>query len=117
MPRPKKSPEEKRDLRVAFRLSAPDAEALGTRAKAAGLSVGAYARHMALRGKLEVVTRQEPDFALLDQLRRIGVNLNQLAREHHRRGVHDPDYLHALCERIESLIDQATDGEQAIDRA
>lgn len=81
MPRPKKSPEEKRDLRVAFRLSAPDAEALGTRAKAAGLSVGAYARHMALRGKLEVVTRQEPDFALLDQLRRIGVNLNQLARE------------------------------------
>lgn len=107
MPRPKKSPEDKRDLRVAFRLSAPDAESLGTRAKAAGLSVGAYARHMALRGKLEVVTRQEPDFALLDQLRRIGVNLNQLAREQNRRGHHDPDYVHHLCTQIETLLAQA----------
>ena len=107
MPRPKKSPEEKRDLRVAFRLSAPDAEALGARAKAAGLSVGAYARMMALKGKVQIVTRNEPDFALLDQLRRIGVNLNQLAREQHRRGHHDPDYLHHLCEQIETLLAQA----------
>ena len=108
MARPKKQPEDKRDLRVIFRLSAPDAEALGARAKAAGLPIGTYARTMALRGKVQVVTRTEPDFALLDQLRRIGVNLNQLAREQHRRGGHDPAYLHALCQRIESLIDQAT---------
>lgn len=107
MARPKKAPDEKRDLRVAFRLSAPDAEALGTRAKAAGLSVGAYARMMALRGKVQVVTRAEPDFETLDQLRRIGVNLNQLAREQHRRGHHDPDYLHHLCTQIEGLLAQA----------
>ncbi|WP_226562508.1 plasmid mobilization protein [Salipiger thiooxidans] len=107
MARPKKAPGDKRDLRVAFRLSAPDAEALGARAKAAGLSVGAYARMMALRGKVQVVTRPEPDFALLDQLRRIGVNLNQLAREQHRRGGHDPDYLRSLCEQIETMLSQA----------
>lgn len=107
MARPKKAPEEKRDLRVAFRLSAPDAEALGTRAKAAGLSVGSYARMMALQGKVQVVQRREPDFELLDQLRRIGVNLNQLAREQHRRGHHDPGYLHHLCDQIEGLLAQA----------
>ena len=106
MARPKKAPEEKRDLRVAFRLSAPDAESLGARAKAAGLSVGAYARMMALQGKVQVVQRREPDFELLDQLRRIGVNLNQLAREQHRRGHHDPDYLRALCTQIEGLLAQ-----------
>ncbi|TCP38068.1 plasmid mobilization protein [Rhodovulum marinum] len=111
MARPKKAPQEKRDLRVAFRLSAPDAEALGARAKAAGLSVGAYARMMALKGKVQVVTKREPDFATLDQLRRIGVNLNQLAREQHRRGHHDPDYLRHLCTRIEALIDQAVDSD------
>ena len=107
MARPKKAPNEKRDLRVAFRLSAPDAEALGARAKAAGLSVGAYARMMALRGKVQIVTRAEPDFETLDQLRRIGVNLNQLAREQHRRGHHDPDYLRHLCTEIETLLTQA----------
>ena len=107
MARPKKAPDAKRDLRVAFRLSAPDAEALGARAKAAGLPVSAYARTMALGGTVRIVRSAEPDFALLDQLRRIGVNLNQLAREQHRRGGSDPDYLHHLCERIETLLTQA----------
>lgn len=111
MARPSKQPEEKRAMHVAFRLSARDAEALGTRAKDAGLSLSAYARDMALNGRVAVVQSRQLDFETLDQLRRIGVNLNQLTRQEHRRGHHDPDYLRHLCDRIETLIDQALDAE------
>lgn len=111
MPRPQKQPAEKRDMRVAFRLSAADAAALGSKAKDAGLSLSAYARQMALKGRVAVVRREAPDFAAIDQLRRIGVNLNQLTRAYHRRDADEPDYLRELCRQIEQVLDRAITGE------
>lgn len=110
MARPRKSPEDRRALRVAFRLSAPDAEALAARAQAAGMPIGVFAREMALSGRVSVSRAEGPAFETLDQLRRIGVNLNQLTRAYHRRGVLPPDHLRGLCERIEALIVDAQEG-------
>lgn len=107
MARPKKTPDERRDLRVAFRLTASDALAIEARAKAAGVSVSQYARDMSLNGRVAIVERPGLDFDTLDQLRRIGVNLNQLTREYHRRGHHDSDYLRDLCGQIEAVIGDA----------
>ena len=112
MARPRKDPHAKRDLRVAFRLSAPDAETLANRAKQAGLPVSTYARQMTLSGKVTVrPARATLDFETLDQLRRIGVNLNQLTRAYHRRGADEPGYLRDLCQQIEDVLDRAIDPE------
>lgn len=107
MARPRKTAGERRDLQIGIRLTPSEAEALQTRAQAAGLSVTEYARRMMAHGQVRVVQSQEPDFAVLDQLRRIGVNLNQLARAMNTSGQEAPDGLGDLCRKIESLIDRA----------
>lgn len=82
MARPKKTDHEKRDQRFNLRLTVAEIEHLRAQAETAGLAPHEYAR---LRVTDHVVkpARQHVDAALLAELNRIGVNVNQLARAVH----------------------------------
>ena len=84
MARPAKQTEEKRTEQLKIRLTIAEIEQLRAAAKAAGLSVSDYARAQMLGSQLpiRVTTRRDP--ALVSELNRIGINVNQLARAHHR---------------------------------
>ncbi|NIQ95473.1 MAG: MobC family plasmid mobilization relaxosome protein, partial [Desulfuromonadales bacterium] len=57
----------------------------------AGLSPSAYARKMLLTGKVVRVQSSKLDPETLDQLRRIGVNLNQAVHKFHTTGKAPPE--------------------------
>lgn len=80
MARPKKLPDELRIDTLAFRLTPAERLQIEDAARAAGVTASEYARMQTLRGRVVVQPRQSLDHAAFDQLRRIGVNLNQLAR-------------------------------------
>jgi len=66
-----------KDATVNFKISSEDREILYERAKKLGLSVSEYIRRMALNRKITVKT----DVEMLMQVRKIGVNINQIARK------------------------------------
>lgn len=79
MARPRKHSGEARDQQLKLRLTMAEAEHLRAQAERAGLSAAEYARRRILG---HVVTPRAPaaDAALVSELNRIGVNVNQLAR-------------------------------------
>jgi len=84
MARPKKRGGEKRDEQLKIRLTAAEIEELRSAAFQTGISVSDYARRRMLGARLPVKTVTRSDPALVSELNRIGVNINQLARAHHR---------------------------------
>jgi len=83
--RPKKTDAEKRDQRFNLRLTAAEIEHLRLQAQAAGLEPHEYARRRVLgeRATSPALSRRA-DPALVSELNRIGVNVNQLTRATHR---------------------------------
>lgn len=65
------------DNRINFKISSQDRKLLTDRAKKLGLSVSEYIRKTALNKKITVKT----DVEMLMQVRKIGVNINQIARK------------------------------------
>lgn len=84
MARPKKQAGEKRDEQLKIRLTTAEIEELRTAAFTAGVSVSDYARSRMLGTRLPSKTVSRSDPALVSELNRIGVNVNQLARANHR---------------------------------
>lgn len=80
MARPRKEPDELRSDTLAFRLTPSERVRLEHTASSAGVSASEYARSQALNGRVTVRKTTSLDHATFDELRRIGVNLNQLAR-------------------------------------
>jgi len=80
MARPKKLPDELKIDTLAFRLTPAERLRIEMDARAAGVTASEYARMQTLRGRVTVQPRQALDHDAFDQLRRIGVNLNQIAR-------------------------------------
>jgi hypothetical protein len=74
--RPRKDPAERRSHTHGLRLSPKEKEELERRAERAGLSLSAYLRRRGLGRPIK--TRVEKEAT--DELNRIGVNLNQIAR-------------------------------------
>lgn len=83
MPRPEKSPEEKRSEVARFRLTIAERAFLRSQADAARLSEAEYLRKRALGLPVRAASERS-DPALVSELNRIGVNVNQLARATHR---------------------------------
>ncbi|MEO1263604.1 MAG: plasmid mobilization relaxosome protein MobC [Bacteroidota bacterium] len=74
-----------------------------SRAARAGMTMSEYIRQMSLYG--EVTIRQSKyDHAFVEQLRRIGVNLNQQTKALNSTGVVRPE-LPVLWGKLETLID------------
>jgi hypothetical protein len=105
MARPKSESADGKAVKVTFRLTEAEAAILDRRAGKSQLSRSEYLRKIALKGGLVVrKTRQEADPALLAELNRIGVNLNQLVRRNHILGKPPLRPVETLCREIETLI-------------
>ena len=105
MARPRKKTADKRTERLPhLRCTKGELAQIKTKADQAGLSLSDYLRKMASDG--EVVVRQGgADFQLVDQLRRIGVNVNQMARRLNQTGKMPAD-LGRVWQRLAGLLDR-----------
>lgn len=105
MGRPRKSITERRSRRLIVRVSDADRAAICANAQKAGLRVSEYVRRMAVNG--QIVMRQESAYgmSLAHQLRKIGVNVNQLMPIAHLNG-EVPREILTLSTKIEALLDR-----------
>lgn len=115
MPRPKSDSQAIKSEVLKLRLSASDRVALQAKAEAASTTVAAFMRASALGAEIRVTRTTVPDFETRDELRRIGVNLNQIARSLNARKSVPPAQLIALCEKLDALFDTwlVPDGSQS----
>lgn len=87
MARPRKQLGEKRDQRFNLRYTAAELAHIRAQAGKAGLDVHEYIRRKALSASVFApIAARRSDPALVSELNRIGVNVNQLARATHRGG-------------------------------
>ncbi len=98
MARPIKNEGEKRDQRFNLRMTRIEIETMREEAAKAGLNPHEYARRRALGHRVVSTSFRRSDPALINELNRIGVNLNQLARASNRG--------RELGEEVEVVIDQ-----------
>lgn len=85
MARPRKQTEEKRSETARFRVTLAEREYICAQARAAGISEADYLRARALGHQIRPApSRGGVDPALVSELNRIGVNVNQLTRATHR---------------------------------
>jgi Mobilization protein NikA len=103
MPRPRKSATDRRSETLAIRLT--PAERIGAEQAAlkAGLTASEYARTLVLAGRVVVRQNRTLGHAVFDELRRIGVNLNQLTRLAHQRQLF-PAGLEEVFAAIERIL-------------
>ena len=84
MARPTKAGEEKRTAQINLRLTEAEMAGLRLDAAKAGVPVSDYVRRSAIGQSVSMRSASRTDPALITELNRIGVNVNQLARAHHR---------------------------------
>lgn len=100
--------EEHRDARIAVRVSTGERDAIRKRAKASGLGVSAYVRRQALaEGRAPSVWDSGALSPIYAEMRRVGNNVNQLARSVNTFGP-DAVPMGAIASAMESLR-RATD--------
>ena len=112
MARPKKPTTETRPHVVSFRLTDIEMAQLEKEATAAGLVPNECARLKTIGGhapgkrkkEREEEHRLELSFELRQELRRVGVNMNQIARRLNMTGEHEPEELASASKRIDEII-------------
>lgn len=105
MPRPPKPEAAKRLQRFNLRLTLAELEKLREQAEACGLEPHAYARRRVLGHQVAPASRAAmtpTTAALINEVNRLGVNVNQLARAVHSDRTPPMDWreLAAECERV-----------------
>lgn len=106
MARPKKDPTTRRTERVDVRVSPLELAQLQEKATTAKTTAADFVRASALEQSFTVVQSTAPEFATRDELRRIGVNLNQIAKALNARQQALPASLVSCCEKLDILFDQ-----------
>ena len=97
---------EKRAEQINVRLTPKELALIEGKATAAKTTVTELVRTLALGRKVAVQYSRAPDFTTRDELRRIGVNLNQIARVLNAGGAANSSDLTALCGKLDSLFDE-----------
>ncbi len=110
MARPKKQTADRREQWIKARVSPAEHADILTRAARARLSPSEFLRNSALASpaSASVVVAEEAaqaDFETIDQLRRVGVNLNQLTRVANQTG-YMPDGLEEALAKVDQLLDR-----------
>ena len=106
MARPKKDPGEIRGSPIAFRPTDTERMIIHDKATMAGMTVSEYALTQCLHGQIVTHDYRRLDPAVFEELRRIGVNVNQHIRKAHIEGKEpDPD-VKRLYMKIERIIDE-----------
>ena len=98
----------KRNVHIQFWLDKKEAETLKKKAKRSGISSAAYVRHL-ING---VVPQDAPPpdyFSMMQQLYRIGTNLNQIAQKAHTLNVIDVQRYDAALHKFEEAVKQITE--------
>lgn len=80
MARPKVSPSVKRSVKVTFRINGDQHERLHHQAETCGCTVGDLIRTKLFKGHFPLPRPARVDISTYAELKKIGVNLNQLAR-------------------------------------
>lgn len=106
MARPKIAPIERRTAQLGLRLSAAEMAVIQERADKAGMTVTAFTRTAALSRKLPAASTSSVDFETRAELRRIGVNLNQIAKALNARREALPASLVVTCANLDALFDR-----------
>lgn len=113
MARPKIDPAKLRTESVRMSLSPLELAQLKEKAERSNTNVTAFVRAAALAKPVTIVQSSAPDFATRNELRRIGTNLNQIAKALNAREEALPASLVRACETLETLFDQwLSDGSQ-----
>ena len=98
MARPVKEQHEKRDQRFNLRFTLAEIEHVRSQALAAGLEPHEYLRRRALGHAVPPAPSRSSNPALVSELNRIGVNVNQLARATHRGSDFTRHWMHIAGE-------------------
>lgn len=88
----------------AVRCTASEKKLIQTRSEDAGLSVSEYVRRMVLNGQV-IIKHNKTDFEATQQLRKLGVNLNQQTKKLNATGVL-PQELKNLWQKLNVVLDQ-----------
>ena len=106
MARPRKSPEDRHTETVRVPLRPADFQRLQEKADKAETTVTDFVRASALGQKFTVIQSDNPDPETVDQLRRIGVNLNQIAKALNAQKTVPPSVLASACEDLKTVLAQ-----------
>ena len=87
------------------RVSVDDHSAIRANAQKAGLRLSEYVRRVAVDGHIVNVQQSGYGMALASQLRRVGVNLNQLMPIAHMNGELPPE-LDSVFRKLETILDR-----------
>ena len=97
-----------RNVKIQIWLSKKEAENLQKKAKRSKVSVAAYVRHL-----IDGVVPQDappPDYySMMQQLYRIGTNLNQIAQKAHTLNVIDVQRYDAAYRQFETAVKEITE--------
>jgi len=108
MARPKKSKEERLTKHFQIRLTSADYAKVADASESADMTITDYARQQISNGQVIIHQTRKLDHATLDQLRRLGILMNQLTKTANATGKISPEIVR-LSERIDRLIKRNID--------
>lgn len=104
MARPPKKDDGKLSAVVRFRCTETEKQTIQTAAQKTGQTISEYVRHMALHGNI-TIKQDLVELETAQQLRKIGVNLNQLTKAYNSTGT-PPKQLEQTWSKLEQAIDK-----------
>ena len=112
MARPPLKKDARKSRVISYRVTDSEHARLAHRAATANMRLNELAKALALSKSdtLKVETYMKYDPLLINELNRIGNNLNQMVKRFHMTGRVSPK-MELLCDRIDQLIDQALEEE------
>jgi hypothetical protein len=108
MPKSKHSTPARGCVLPPIRCSEEERQTIRERAAAARMTQSEYLRTMAVSGRV-VMREAKADTALIFQLQRVGVNLNQIAHTMHAHSGKIPDNFAATLDLLDTVLINALD--------
>lgn len=99
---------EKRNIEIKVRLNRKEADNLFKRVKRSRLSREAYLRHL-INDKIPQDAPPPDYYSMMQQLYRIGTNLNQIAQKAHTLNVIDVQRYDVAVHKFEEAVKQITE--------
>lgn len=110
MARPRKDDTARRTAQIGVRYTGDELMQLTRGAARAGLPLAAYIRQLSLSGRVTVQQCRSLDWPAFDELRRIGINLNQAMRVANARGRISPA-LESAAAAVEAFLSREIGGD------
>lgn len=89
---------------MQFRLTEADYEKLAAEAEKAGIVPNECARLKTTGGVLQTQEQQSFPTAMIRELNKVGINVNQIARKINMTGEYQPDVLEETCQYLNEVL-------------